>query len=107
MQFGTNLQCSRAGRDPSSEVNVRVGCAGVEGVLVVPIVDLLDHLVDLPMHRVRRGLGWSLGLPLDAERLLYLDHLVRLRLGPVRWQFKRLTKCPEMSETFHKYRPWH
>ena len=94
MQFGTNLECSRAGRDPSSEVNVHVGGAGVEGVLVVPIVDLLDHLVDLPHHRVvvGRGLGWSLGLPLDAERLLDLDHLVRLRLGPVGMIMKWSTK---------------
>ena len=57
----------------------------MEGVLVVPIVDILDDLVDLPHHRiVGRGLRRSLGLPLDAERLLDLDHLVRLRLGPVR-----------------------
>ena len=57
----------------------------MKGVLVVP-VDILDDLVDLPHHRVvvGRGLRRSLGLPLDAERLLDLDHLVRLRLGPVR-----------------------
>ena len=70
IHFETYLQGRRTGRESPPEIIVGTGA---EGVFVPP---LLLHLDDLVHLRLRRSVGRSVWLPLDADRLLDLDHLL-------------------------------